>query len=157
MIRHVERDADVLIEIIVSSADGVVIQACMAGLDGGGIYSLAPVQVITATISAVSLGGSTIILRNSAEGSGGGAFAFGAEAVITIGIGARFVVTGNNAVMNGGGVALSGGASLVVAAGGCSETICSASLRQNGVCNPECMTLGCNWYVFCRDENFHQN
>jgi hypothetical protein len=91
--------------------------------------------------------GRVSLIQNSAGRSGGGVLAFGSEAVVIVGAGARLVAAGNSAALDGGGLALTGGASLIAAAGGCPAATCPSSLRGNGACNPECMMMGCNWYI----------
>lgn len=121
---------------------GVLIEGCTAGLDGGGIYALAPLELSPSAAAARRV----TLVRNTAGRTGGGARALGASAGITVASGAGLTVAGNSAGLDGGGIALAGGAGLG-AAGGCPAAICPASRRGDGACDPGCMTIGCNWYI----------
>ena len=56
------------------------------------------------------------------------------------------VMLNNTAVLDGGGLSLLGGSSLVIEDEGCSLS-CDPSSAGNGVCDPACLTRGCNWYA----------
>jgi hypothetical protein len=133
--------------VAVRAEGRVLIEGCAAGLDGGGIYLIAPLELRPAAYppAAAGGGGRSELVRNTAGRTGGGARALGALAAMTIASGAGLTMVGNSAGLDGGGLALAGGARLGAAAGRCPTAICPASLRGNGACDPECMTIGCNW------------
>ncbi len=136
---------------LVEAEGGVLIEDCSAGLDGGGIYALALLSLHPAadaaypSAAAASAAGRTMLLRNTAGRTGGGALALGALAGISVGSGAGLTAAGNSAGLDGGGLALASGGWLGAAAGGCPVTACPASRRGDGTCDPGCMTIGCNW------------
>ena len=129
----------------------VLIKDCSAGLDGGGIYLVAPLALRPAAANAAypsvaaGGGGRTELVHNTAGQTGGGARALGASAGMTVASGAGLTIVGNSAGLDGGGLALAGGGGLGAAAGRCPTAICPASRRGDGACDPECMTIGCNW------------
>ncbi len=134
----------------------VLVEGCAAGLDGGGIYLVAPLALRPAAAAAAAAanpsaaargGGRFELVRNTAGRTGGGARALGASAGITVAQGAGLAVMGNSAGLDGGGLALAGGAGLGAAAGRCPAAVCPASRRGDGACDPECMTTGCNWCI----------
>jgi hypothetical protein len=52
----------------------------------------------------------------------------------------------NSAALDGGGLNLLGGSSLAIDDEGCSSS-CDLSRAGDGVCDPSCMSRGCNWYA----------
>ncbi len=51
----------------------------------------------------------------------------------------------NSATLDGGALSLMGGSVLVVEDEGCSAS-CDLSRAGDGLCDPSCMSRGCNWY-----------
>ena len=80
------------------AAGGTSFAECRAGLDGGAIYSTAPIAF--ADLS----GGRTIEIRsNDAAGNGGAVMAFGCSSQLHVDSGLSVLVTGNVATLDGGG------------------------------------------------------
>ena len=59
----------------------------------------------------------------------------------------RQIFHNNSANLDGGGLSLGGAGIMTVEDEGCDPAQCDGSMRGNGVCNPSCMTRGCNWFV----------
>jgi hypothetical protein len=52
----------------------------------------------------------------------------------------------NSAELDGGALSLSNGGILTVENEGCSSS-CDLSRAGDGICDPSCMSRGCNWYA----------
>ncbi len=53
----------------------------------------------------------------------------------------------NSAALDGGALSLMGGSIIAVMDEGCSSS-CDLSRAGDGMCDPACMSRGCNWYCF---------
>jgi hypothetical protein len=113
---------------------------CRAGLDGGAIYTS-----ISITFGTPGQQSRTSITSNSAGGSGGGVMAFSSVATLRVESGYSFVLEGNLALVNGGGLAFEQGASLFLVPEGCDPFICPPSNIGNGICDAPCLHRACNW------------
>ena len=124
------------------AADGVSFEGCRAGLDGGAIYTTTTVALTNEENSPWS---STVLRSNFATGSGGAVMAYGCAAVIQIDVSLRVLVASNTASLDGGGLAFDQGGSIIITAESCSSVDCNAELIGNGICDPTCLSRGCNW------------
>ena len=122
-------------------ADGdATFSSCRAGLDGGGLYTSASV-IFSGTAAT------TTLLSNSAGGSGGAIMAYGCAAQLRVNLLHSLAARKNTAGLDGGALALDQGASLHLDAETCAAIGCDVSNVGNGVCDPVCLSRGCNWWV----------
>jgi hypothetical protein len=82
----------------------------------------------------------------AAGGRGGAVMALGCDATLVVALGHRLSVVGNEA-LDGGGLAFDQGGSVTLEAETCASPGCTPGMIGNGVCNPVCMSRGCNWRV----------
>ena len=116
------------------------VRACTAGHSGGALYALAPVIFSESDKSDEMT--MTIIESNTADVKGGAIMSW---SVLELGLGHHAIFENNTAGLDGGALCLDGGGSLQMADEGCPAKICDLPLRGNGLCDPQCMSRGCNW------------
>jgi hypothetical protein len=105
-------------------------------LRGGGVFTYVQLNMRE--------DGDTLLADNKADAIGGGLNAEGAKAIVEVQGGHRIHLDRNEAGQHGGGMAMSFGAAVAVVEEVCSSG-CSASIRGDGLCDPQCMTPACAW------------
>ena len=75
--------------------------------------------------------------------------AYSSIAVLLVDSGYRVVLKGNQATLDGGGLAFDGGASLSLALEGCNSNLCPAVSIGDGTCDAACLERACNWWAPC--------
>jgi predicted outer membrane repeat protein len=116
----------------------VIVAGNLAEADGGAVFMYAAVSLQR----SASLG--IFFENNTAKSRGGSIFASGARAQLTLNFDVEVTVNNNTASLHGGALYLEDAASMKVLEETCIAT-CQSGIRGDGVCNPECMTRGCNW------------
>ena len=110
---------------------------CSSELDGGGLLAL-----ITVHLKNDGSNPETSFVSNRAGSNGG---AVNAWDVFEVEFGHRLVFFNNSALQNGGGINLMSGSVLRIIDEDCPAALCEQSRRGNGLCDPGCMSRGCNW------------
>ena len=111
--------------------------------NGGGMSFMALIEL--------AQGSSTLIQRNTAAQFGGGAHGFSTFGRLVVDYDHSLVIT-RNAANSGAGIAVMRGAQVHVSMSECvgvgstlAAAQCSVEMRENGKCDPSCMTKSCNW------------
>ena len=118
------------------------VEACKAGGEGGGIYTA---SVLNFT-SADGNEDCTTHLEDNSALSGGALMARGQSALVHVSSGHALIIMNNTAQLDGGGVAMVDESVFLLLDEGCANA-CKSHLRGNNVCDPPCLTRGCNWCV----------
>ena len=116
----------------------VIVAGNLAEADGGAIFMYSAVYLQRSDVLGVDFD------NNTAKSRGGSIFASGARAQLTLSSDIEVSFQNNSAFMHGGALYLEDAASMKVVEETCIAT-CQSRIRGNGVCNPVCMTRGCNW------------
>ncbi len=125
------------------AAGNVRVEACQAGGEGGGIYTASSLNFT----SSIGNGQRITYLNNNAALSGGALMANGQSALVHVSDGHALSIVNNTAQLDGGGVGMVGGSVFRLVDEGCAGE-CKPNWRGNNICNPTCLTRGCNWSVF---------
>jgi hypothetical protein len=126
-------------DFCILAAGNVSVEACQAGGEGGGIYT-ASVLSFTANESEEC----STHLKDNAALSGGALMASGQSAVVHVASGHALLIVNNSAQLDGGGVGMVKGSVFLLLDEGCANT-CEPHWRGNNICDPPCLTRGCNW------------
>jgi hypothetical protein len=118
---------------------GVQIDANTAEQEGGGIYTLSPLNF------TIGSSNSSSVNANNVADRGGGIYSSGRNAKLTIDYGHTLMLIDNHAESDGGGLGVENGASIQSSGKNC-HSVCPSNWQRNGKCNKECMSLECNWY-----------
>jgi predicted outer membrane repeat protein len=116
----------------------VIVAGNVAEVDGGAIFMYATVYLQRSAVLAIDFE------NNTAKSRGGSIFASGAGAQLALSPDVEVSFQNNSASLHGGALYLEDAASMKVAEETCIAT-CQSQIRGDGVCNPACMTRGCNW------------
>ncbi len=104
------------------------------------MFAFSPVSFVsTKALSTTSL------TANRALGSGGGLWI--ASSAFRVAHNHRLSFVRNEAGADGGGIAITDGAQILLVDEECPASVCTADSRGNGACDLQCMTRACGWWV----------